>query len=84
MRLLLFLLSVLLLSSYSYSQEVIPENETVNRDGLVYHQDTNELVTGTVEFFYENGQLQYRINYIDGEREGLREWFDKNGRLTKP
>ncbi|SVC25054.1 uncharacterized protein METZ01_LOCUS277908, partial [marine metagenome] len=42
----LLLLSVFLLSSYSYSQEVIPEIETVTRDGLVYHQSSTEPFTG--------------------------------------
>ena len=67
-------------------------SETVRRDGLVYHQDTNELVTGTVEWFHERdvsiqvslkGQLGSRGNYIDGKREGLWEYFDENGNLTR-
>jgi antitoxin component YwqK of YwqJK toxin-antitoxin module len=65
-------------------------SETVRRDGLIYHQDTNELVTGTVEWFHERdvsiqvslkGQLGSRGNYIDGKREGLWEWFYENGQL---
>ena len=69
------------MSPYSYSQEVIPEVETVIRDGLVYYQDTNELVTGTVEFFHDNGQLEMRGNFIDGKQEGPWEWFDEDGNL---
>jgi len=55
--------------------------KTVDRDGLTYHQDTNELVTGIVESFHSNGQLEWRGNYIVGEREGLTELFYKNGQL---
>ena len=58
-------------------------NETVTRDGLIYHQDTNKPVTGIVEEFHENGQLMGRGNFIDGKREGLFEYFDEDGNLTK-
>ena len=57
-------------------------NETVTRDGLIYHQDTNKPVTGIVEEFHENGQLMGRGNFIDGKREGLFEYFDEDGNLT--
>ena len=75
MKPLLLLLSVFLLSSYSYSQEVIPEVETVTRDGLVYHQLSTEPLTGTVVSFYENGRLQEIGTYKDGRRDGLVENF---------
>ena len=70
MKKLLTTLCLVLLSVHSYSQEVITENETVDRDGLY-------------EDFYENGQLRWRGNSIDGEREGLWENFDENGNLTR-
>ena len=63
------------------SQKVFTKDQTVTRGGLVYHQDTNELVTGIVEEFHENGQLMGRGNYIDGKREGLKEVFYRNGQL---
>ena len=74
-------LCLVLLSVHSYSQEIIPEVETVARNSLMYHQDTNELVTGTVEGFHENGQLEYRRDYKDGEQVGLYEIFHENGQL---
>ena len=82
LRLIGLILCGLLLSVHSYSQEVIPEVETVTRDGLIYHQDTNKPVTGIVEEFHENGQLMGRGNFIDGKREGLFEYFDEDGNLT--
>ena len=33
--------------------------------------------------FYKNGQLKFRGNYKDGEREGLCEFFDKEGNLYR-
>ena len=67
LRLLGLVLCGLVLSANSYSQEVVTGPFLI-RDGLTYHQDTNELVTGIIEDFYENGQLKSRENYIDGEQ----------------
>jgi antitoxin component YwqK of YwqJK toxin-antitoxin module len=78
---LLTILYLVLLSIHSYSQEVIPEAETVARNSLMYHQDTNGLVTGTIEGFHENGQLEFRRDYKDGEQVGLYEIFHENGQL---
>ena len=75
MRLLAILCLVLLVSC---SQE--PPLLLI-RDGITYDQNTNEPFTGIVEEFHENGQLEMRENYIDGEPDGLREWFDRNGNL---
>ena len=75
MRLLTILCLVLLVSC---SQE--PPLLLV-RDGVTYDQNTNELFTGIGEEFYDYGPLRIRTNYIDGEPDGLREWFDRNGNL---
>ena len=83
MKRLLTILCLVLLSSYSYSQEVIPEVETVTKDGLVYHQSSTEPFTGIVEDFHENGQLEVRKNFTDGKQDGLWEFFDEDGNLTK-
>ncbi|MGE4657620.1 MAG: hypothetical protein AAEI08_01680 [Gammaproteobacteria bacterium] len=41
----------------------------------------NEPVTEIIETFYDNDQLEFRRNYIDGEQEGLQGEFDENGQL---
>ena len=81
MKKLLTILCLVLLSVHSYSQEVIPEVETVTRDGLIYHQLSTEPLTGTVVSFYDNGRLLNRKNYRNGKREGLWETFHENGQL---
>ena len=85
MKQLLTILCLVLLSSYSYSQEVIPDFETVTREGLVYHKSPTEPFTGTVETFYRKGKgkLHHRENYKDGKREGLWEEFYRNGQLNR-
>ena len=60
----------------------INPTETIVRDGLVYHQDTNESVTGVVKYFRENGQLNFRGNFVDGKQEGPFEIFHENGQLS--
>ena len=82
MKRLLAILCLVLLSSYSYSQEVIPEVETVTKDGLVYHQSSTEPFTGIVEWFHDNHRVGSRKNYIDGELDGLYEYFHENGQLN--
>ena len=42
----------------------------------------DEKYYGLLEEFYENGQLRYSVNYIDGKQEGLRESFHENGQLN--
>jgi hypothetical protein len=75
-------LGVLLLSPCADSQEVVT-GPFVIRENVIYHENTNEPVTGTVEEFYENGQLKERRNYRDEVREGLGEMFHENGQLTE-
>ena len=59
---LLTILCLVLLSVHSYSQDVVTGPFLI-RDGIYYHQDTNELVTGIVEKFHENGQLKEKGIY---------------------
>ena len=81
MNKLLTILCLILLSVHSYSQDVVTGHILV-RDGIRYHQDTNEPVTGIVEEFYEDGQLLSRKNYIDGKEDGPYELFYENGQLN--
>jgi len=53
LRLLGLVLCGLVLSPFSYSQDVVTGPFLI-RDGIYYHQDTNEPVTGIVE---EGGKL---------------------------
>ena len=36
---------------------------------------------GLEELYHENGQMEAKGNYKDGERDGLREWYHENGQL---
>ena len=80
MKKLLTFFCLILLSGHSHSQDVFT-GPFLERDGITYHQDTNELVTGIVESFYENGQLRSRTNYKDGKKEGFYKSFHNNDEL---
>jgi antitoxin component YwqK of YwqJK toxin-antitoxin module len=45
--------------------------------------DKEVIKDGSVEEFYESGQLDWRGNYKDGKGEGLFEYYYKNGQLEK-
>ena len=81
MKKLLTILCLVLLSSYSYSQEVIPEIKTVTREGLVYHQSSTKPFTGVVETFHPQTSSRVRETYKDGELNGLWEEFWYTGQL---
>ncbi len=91
MKILLFIFCVVLLSSYSYSEE-ISSGQIVKTNGIVYEinpkslqkflfEETYTPFSGTVLYFHENGQLQGRENYQDGVQDGLGEEFFENGQL---
>jgi antitoxin component YwqK of YwqJK toxin-antitoxin module len=80
LRLLGLVLCGLVLSACSQEPEVIT-GPILIRDGITYHQYTNEPVTGIVETFWDNGQLWVRGNYIDGKQDGLHENYYENGQL---
>ena len=80
MKKLLTVLCLVLLSSYSYSQEVVTGPFLI-RDGITYHQDTNELVTGIVLVSHSNCKPKSRMNFKNGKLDGLYESFHENGQL---
>ncbi len=73
------LLSLLVLTACS-APEVLA-GKLVERNGVTYQIDSDEPFTGRSVRFYENGQLENRADYKDGQKEGLSEWFWENGNL---
>jgi antitoxin component YwqK of YwqJK toxin-antitoxin module len=43
----------------------------------------NNKLEGTWLRFHENGNIQIKENYKDGEKNGLQEWYDENGQLDE-
>ena len=80
MKQLLTILCLLILSSYSHSEGISPD-QLVKKDGIYYEVNSNTPFTGSVMEYYENGQLKIRENFKDGKEEGLSEYFHENGEL---
>ena len=81
MKQLLTILCLVLLSSYSYSEEV-PFNQLIERQGITYKISTTPF-TGTSVSYHENGQLSTKVNIKNGKPDGLWEGFYENGQLKE-
>ena len=38
---------------------------------------------GLWEWFYPNGNIEWRISYVEGEEDGIEEWFDEQGNIIR-
>ena len=81
LRLFGLVLCGLVLSACSQEPEVFT-GPFIVRDGITYDQNTNEPLAGIVEEFYDDGQLESRGTFRDGELNGLYEEFYENGQLS--
>lgn len=63
--------------------ETVREEDLIQRkDSLYYKKYAKVAFTGISEEFSENGQLEVRGNYKNGQREGLHESFHEKGQLS--
>jgi antitoxin component YwqK of YwqJK toxin-antitoxin module len=79
MKKLLTIFCLVLLSSYSYSEEVY-ESQLVEREGVHYKKFSTTPFTGTSVSFYENGQLKEKGNFKDGQQDSLFTKYTSDGR----
>jgi antitoxin component YwqK of YwqJK toxin-antitoxin module len=77
-KLLIFPLTLFLFVSCS---EEFPEDRLVERNGMKYEVNSQTPFSGTSVNYYEDGQLNFRKNYKDGQRDVLTEWYYENGQL---
>ena len=64
--------------------ETVKAEDLIKRkDGLCYKKNAKEPFTGTLEVFWENGQLRLKGNYKNGKKHGIGEWFHDNGQLEQ-
>ena len=76
-KILIILSLVLLTACYN---EVLSKN-LIERDGIKYEVNSQTPFTGSSVSSYENGQLEAKENWKDGELDGLRETYYDNGQL---
>ena len=80
MKRLLPVLSLLIIISCS---KEIQLDQLVERNGLSYEVNNEKPFTGSTLSYYSNDQLESRIEYKDGLKDGLSETFNKNGQIIK-
>ena len=82
MKKLLTTLCLVLLVSCSQEPEILSD-KLVERQGITYEVNSQTPFTGSKVSYHENGQLEYKGNYKNGEQDGLVESYHKNGQLYK-
>ncbi|MDB9737877.1 toxin-antitoxin system YwqK family antitoxin [Gammaproteobacteria bacterium] len=78
MKKLLPILFVLIITSCS---KEVPSDQLVERNGIYYEVNSQTGFTGTSISYYENGQLEEKITYTNGELDGSMELYFGNGQL---
>ena len=62
-------------------KEVIDFDDITEVDYIFYIKDDMSLATGTIQSWWDNGQLKFEITVKDGEKDGVHKWWFKNGQL---
>ena len=75
-RLLLIVLPLLLIFGCS---KTISEETLIDKDGLKYHPDTNEMYSGKVFKNRMGGKKEFEGSYKDGKKDGLWTDYHENG-----
>ena len=77
------LLLVVSMSAYAkvYSFEEIKQCEPKNNEQLMFCDLNNIPITGEVQSFYSNGNLESEAKYKDGKTEGVAKIYYENGNL---
>ena len=78
MNKLLPILCFLIIASCS---KEIPSDQLVERNGIYYEVNSQTPFSGRVVSYHENGQLKWKRNYKDGNRDGLSELYGEDGQL---
>ena len=73
---LLIILPLLLI--VGYAQNLVDET-LIDKDGLKYHPDTNELYSGKVFKNRMGGKKEFEGSYKDGKKDGLWTGWHDNG-----
>ena len=79
MKKLPILLCIFLLSACAPSE--VPSDKLVERNGIKYEINSQIPFTGVSTEYHENGQLDLKITYKDGVKDGLTENYHGNGQL---
>ena len=72
------LLSVILLTTptISFAEKIYSADDLIERDGIYHEKSSNNLATGTLNIYRENGKLQSEVNYRNGKESGAWQTYD--------
>ena len=59
----------------------VPDEDLVEWQGVTYEVNSQTPFTGTSVSYHDNGQLEVKVNYKEGEPDGLTEVYYDNGQL---
>ena len=77
---ILIILSFVFLTSCGPKE--LTSDQLVERQGAHYEVNSTTPFTGVVVDYHDNGQLEWKTNIKDREKEGLREWYYETGQLS--
>ena len=77
MKKLSVLLCIFLLSACAPSE--VPSDKLLERNGLKYEINSQTPFAGVATVYYENGQLEKKVTYKDGVKNGPSEYYHENG-----
>ena len=66
----------------SCDQQEVDASRLVTRNDTAYEINSNTPFTGVSLTYHENGQVEERITFKAGKRDGLSELYQQNGELT--
>ena len=61
----------------------VSTNDLIWKKGILYKKYSRTPFTGCSVEYHDNGQLEEKGNWKDGKLEGLSEFYDEEGNLTK-
>ena len=67
----------------NFAKKTYPEKKVFRSNGIWYRTSDNRAATGMVIDYWENGNLESKVKYQNGRREGIAEYYDRSGRLTR-
>ena len=79
-KVLFVIIFILLFASCGKPREV-NSTDAEMREGIAYVKGETKAFTGIIKSYYDNGNLEFEVNYKDGKKEGLFKRYYENGNL---
>ena len=82
MKKILILLFLIPHIHFAQEEKIIDNNDVIEKDGILVLKSDLTLITGKVNYWYDNGQLKEEVNIKNGKLNGIgKKWYE-NGQLS--